>query len=136
MSKKNKQGSKRKQRQEIANPLAAKLAKGNSIIIPGSKPMLNMLLVLTGILPFMFSWSLMESTIAVRYGILAGFVLLVAVYFYGFRKIPITTGWPLLIKIVFLLGLVYGLWNLVSLFSATNKQQAYYGISRLLWGFS
>ena len=130
MSKKNKQGSKREQRQEIANPIAEKVAKGSSKKIPVSKPMLNMLLVLTAILPFMFSRSLMESTIAVRYGLLAGFVLLFAVYFYGFRKSLVTTGWPLLIKIIFFLGIVYGLWNMVSLFSATNKQQVYYGISR------
>ena len=40
MSKKNKQGSKREQRLEIANPLAEKIAKGSSRRIPGSKPML------------------------------------------------------------------------------------------------
>ncbi len=130
MSKKNKQASKRDQRLEIANPLAAKVAKGSSSTKPGSGAMLNMLLILTAILPFMFSRSLMDSTIAVRYGILAGFVLIFTVYFYGFRKSLITEGWPILIKIIFLIGILYGLWNLVSLFSATNKQQVYYGISR------
>lgn len=130
MSKNNKQASKREQRQETALSVSAKVAKTNSKKMPGPGPMLNMLLLLAAILPFMFSWSLMDANLTVRYGILAGFVLLFAVYFYAFRKTPIITGWPLLIKIVFLLGMVYGLWNLVSLFSATNKQQAYYGISR------
>ncbi len=92
--------------------------------------MLNLLLILTAILPFMFSWSLMDANLTVRYGLLGGFALLFVLYFYGFRKKLVTAGWPLLAKVVFILGIVYGIWNIISLFTATNQQQAYYGISR------
>lgn len=133
MSKKNKEGSKRQLRhQEAVAPVTGKMVKPGVKREAGPKPMLNLLLFLTAILPFMFSWELMDSNLTVRYGLLGGFVLLFILYFYGFRKRLITAGWPLLVKIIFILGIAYGIWNMITLFSATNKQQAYYGISRHL----
>jgi O-antigen ligase len=131
MSKKNREGSKRQQRQEATPVIEKESKKGKSAKKEtGQKPMLNLLLLLTAILPFMFSWELMDGNLTVRYGLLAGFVLLFILYFYGFRKKLITGGWPLLARIVFILGIAYGIWNMISLFTATNQQQAYYGISR------
>jgi O-antigen ligase len=131
MSKKNSAGSKRQQRQEATPVITKEPKKVKSVKKEaGQKPMLNLLLLLTGILPFMFSWELMDGNLTVRYGLLGGFVLLFILYFYGFRKKLITGGWPLLVRIVFILGIAYGIWNMVSLFTATNQQQAYYGISR------
>ncbi|MEO7984281.1 MAG: O-antigen ligase family protein, partial [Bacteroidota bacterium] len=70
--------------------------------------------------------------LSVRYGVLSAFVLLFLLYFYGFRKKLVTGGWPLLARIAFIAGIAYGIWNIFSLFTATNEQQTYYGISRHL----
>ena len=131
MSKKNRQASKRQQRQEtvrvITNePRRVKSLKTESV----QKPMLNLLLLLTAILPLMFSWELMDGNLSVRYGLLGGFALIFILYFYGFRKKLVTGGWPLLARVVFILGIAFGIWNIVLIFNATNQQQAYYGISR------
>ena len=131
MSKKNREGSKRQQRQGATPVITKEQERVKSVKNEASqKPMLNMLLLLTAILPFMFSWELMDGNLTVRYGLLGGFALLFILYFYGFRKKLVVGGWPLLARIVFILGIVYGIWNMISLFTATNQQQAYYGISR------
>ncbi len=93
------------------------------------RSMLNGLLVLAAILPVFFSWETMDPSLAIRYVLLSTFVLLFLLYFYGWRK-KLVAGWPLLIKIVFIAGIAYGVWNIFALFSAVNKQQVYYGLGR------
>lgn len=132
MSKKQ-PGSKRQQRKEASN-IQEPVSRQKQAVTRGSArkphPMLNLLLLFSAIMPFMFSWELMDSNLTVRYGLMGGFVLVFLLYFYGFRKKLFTAGWPLLVKLAFIAGAGFAAWNLVSFFSATNAQQAYYGISR------
>ncbi|MBC7873184.1 MAG: O-antigen ligase family protein [Ferruginibacter sp.] len=121
MSKKNKTGKRKLQQQETVAVTGKKSVKETA-----KKPMLNLLMIMVAVLPFMFSWEIADPTLTVRYGILSGFVLVFVLYFFGFSRKLVTPGWPIALKIVFVLGAVYGLWNIVLLFFAVNEAQVYF----------
>lgn len=127
MGKKNRQGRKG---QQVPEKSTIAVKENRKINQPAKKPMLNFLLILVAILPFMFSWEIMDANLIVRYGMLSGFALLFVLYFYGFRKKLVTADWPLIIRLVFIAGIAYGVWNMCSLFFAVNQQQVYYGVGR------
>lgn len=94
-----------------------------------SRAMVNWFMVFLAIFPFVFSRNNMDPVLALRYTCIAAFVLLFVLYFFAIRKRS-NTNWPPLVKLVFLLGIGYGIWNFISLTEAVNKQQVYYGLAR------
>lgn len=122
-----KKAIKKREKEQIA---VAPARKKNGKPVSSKKPMLIWVLLLVAVLPFIFSRETIDSNIPLRYTLLSGFVFLFLLYFYVFRKKLIVTGWPLLVKLVFIMGIAWGCWNFVGLFTAVNRQQVYYGIGR------
>lgn len=128
MGKKNKQQQKKKDVQ-AAKPLPSKKILATGRNTPGS--MTNWLLVLVAILPFLHSEKLIDPAVAIRYVALGIFALVFVVLFFVIRKRSLPV-FPLPVKIVFITGLVFALWSLISSFSAANPNEAFYIISRHL----
>jgi O-antigen ligase len=93
--------------------------------------MINWLLVLILILPFLYSEIPLDTVVSVRYIFLCGFMLLFVLYFFAWKKrlIKIPSG---LIKIVFISGVAFAVWSLLSLTAALNYREGYWEIGRHL----
>ena len=90
--------------------------------------MSNWLTVLVFVLPLLFSRVTLDPAIVPRYIFLCSFVLLFFIYFLWRKKIKFSiTG---SIKIVFALGIAFGIWSLLSLVSSINPSAGYYEIAR------
>ena len=129
MGKKNKLQQKKKDVQPATKPAPVKKtpsAKSGSL---GN--MTNWLLIVVAILPFLHSEKLIDPAVAIRYVALGVFSLLFVVLFFVIRKKPLP-NFSLSIKIVFITGIVFAVWSLISSFSAANPNEAFYIISRHL----
>src|SRR5438045_5467738 len=91
----------------------------------GINSMMNWLLVLIAILPFLYSEIPLDTVVSVRYIFLCGFMLLFVLYFFAGKKrlIKIPSG---LIKIVFITGIAFAVWSLLSLTAALNYREGYW----------
>lgn len=94
--------------------------------------MANWLIGLFAVLPILFSEKLIDPLVSIRYLFLSCFVLLFLFYFFFRNKKNISVSYPFQIIIVFVLGLVYAAWNVVSLTHALNPHEGFYVISRQL----
>jgi O-antigen ligase len=126
MGKKNKQQQKKKD-VPAAKPLPSKKITPTGRNTPGN--MTSWLLVLVAILPFLHSEKLIDPAVPIRYLTLGIFTLVFVILFFGIRKrsLPI---FPLSVKLVFITGLVFAAWSLISSFSAANPNEGFYIISR------
>ena len=97
----------------------------------GINSMMNWLLVLIVILPFLYSEIPLDTVVSVRYIFLCGFMLLFVLYFFAWKKRTITAP-PRLAKIVFITETAFAAWSLLSLTVATNYREGYWEIGRHL----
>jgi len=97
----------------------------------GINSMMNWLLVLIVILPFLYSEIPLDTVVSIRYIFLCGFLLLFVLYFFAWKKRMITAP-PRLIKIVFITGAAFAVWSLLSLTGAINYREGYWEIGRHL----
>src|SRR5687767_5307218 len=82
--------------------------------------MANFLMIFLLVLPFIYTKYNLDPVVAIRYSLTAGLVLLFVLYFYLVRRSTADVKWPLLIKLIFLLGILYGVWNFIGLTQAVN----------------
>jgi hypothetical protein len=97
----------------------------------GVNSMMNWLLVLIVILPFLYSEIPLDTVVSVRYIFLSGFLLLFILYFFAWKKRMVTPP-PRLAKIVFITGAAFAVWSLLSLTGAVNYREGYWEIGRHL----
>lgn len=90
--------------------------------------MTNWLAVLIFILPVLFSRVTLDPVITVRYIFLSVFILLFLLFFFIIKKINFALGLP--VKIIFASGIAFGIWSVLSLFSAINPSAGYYETAR------
>jgi O-antigen ligase len=98
----------------------------------GLNSMTNWLLLLVLLLPVLYSSKTMDPVITIRFIFLSAFVLLFVLFFYAWRKTTVASVWPLLIKIIFISGAGFIVWNMVSMSSAINAQEGYYEMAKQL----
>src|SRR5688572_19310920 len=102
------------------------------ISIPtGANSMINWLAVLLLILPFLYSEKLLDTAVAIRYIFLCAFILLFVNYIFIW-EIRIVVVPVALIRMVFITGIGFAVWRLVSLLVASHYHEGYYEISRHL----
>jgi hypothetical protein len=94
----------------------------------GWNSMTNWLTVLVFVLPILFSRVTQDPAISVRYIFLSIFILLFLLFFYASKKINFVLNTP--IKTVFVLGIGFGIWSMLSLFFAINPSAGYYETAR------
>ena len=97
----------------------------------GINSMMNWLAGLLLILSFLYTETLLDAAVAIRYIFLSGFILVFIVYFFAIRKRAVTVH-PFLVKLVFICGGLFALWMLLGLAGAINYHEGYYEISRHL----
>jgi len=97
----------------------------------GINSMINWLAGLLLIISFIYSTTPMDPALAPRYIFLSGFILLFILYFFAWRKRVVSTP-SFLIRLIFITGAAFALWNLLGLFGAINYHEGYYEISRYL----
>jgi len=98
---------------------------------PGIHSMMNWLLVLIVILPFLYSEIPLDTVVSVRYIFLCGFMFLFVLYFFAWKKRMVTAP-SRLVKIVFITGAAFAAWSLLSLTGAINYREGYWEIGRHL----
>src|SRR5688572_326177 len=123
--------SKAKQKTAAASVMQGAKVKAPIAVPTGTNSMINWLAVLLLILPFLYSEKLLDTAVAIRYIFLCAFILLFVIYFFIWQKRPVVVPSPL-IRIVFITGIGFAAWSLVSLFVATNYHEGYYEIGRHL----
>jgi hypothetical protein len=107
-------------------------ANPKALSIPtGLDSMMNWLAGLLLIVSFIYSTLAIDVAIAPRNIFLSGFILLFVLYFFAWRKRVVATP-SILIKLIFLTGGAFAVWNLLGLFGAINYHEGYYEISRHL----
>src|SRR4026207_2479428 len=97
----------------------------------GLHSMTNWLAGLLLINSFIYSRTALDTGLAPRYIFLSGFIFLFVLYFFAWRKRVVTTP-SFLIKLIFITGAAFAVWNLLGLFGAINYHEGYYEISRHL----
>ena len=97
----------------------------------GLNSMMNWLAGLLLIVSFIYSTLAIDVAMAPRNIFLSGFILLFVLYFFAWRKRVVVTPY-FLIKLIFLTGGAFAVWNLLGLFGAINYHEGYYEISRHL----
>ena len=97
----------------------------------GLNSMMNWLAGLLFIVSFIYSTLAIDVAMAPRNIFLSGFILLFVLYFFAWRKRVVDTP-SFLIKLIFLTGGAFAVWNLLGLFGAINYHEGYYEISRHL----
>ncbi len=129
--------SKKKHRQSAVNTPTQpefKSPKKNvpEIAKPGLLSSISNWLILSVILiPVLYSEKLLDN-ITIRYNFLSGILLCMLLYFMVIGKIPFKVPKPFLLKSVFVAGIAFALWSVVSMFSAINYREGYYEVSRHL----
>ena len=125
--------SKRKQKPipPSQKPVSGGIATKAKTVATGINSMINWLSVLLLILPFLYSESVLDTAVSVRYIFLCAFILFFVLYFFAWQKKPIAVL-PSLIKIVFITGAAFAVWSLLSLTAAINYHEGYYEVSRYL----
>ena len=121
---KQKQGSTQKKPERV---ITSKISPAS----PGLNSMINWLLVLIAILPFIYSEIPLDTVVSVRSIFLCGFLLLFVLYFFAWKKRMVTAP-PRLIKIVFVTGAAFAVWSLLSLTGAINYREGYWETGRHL----
>lgn len=123
-------GKKRTTGPNVKTGLHASLKKEKDKQSTGLNSMTNWIVILLAVLPILFSNVTMDPNISVRYLFLAIFVFLFLLYFFVFRKTTINYSLPPIVKAVFILGICFGIWNIISTSSSINKAASYYEIVR------
>lgn len=90
---------------------------------------MNWLIVLAAILPLLFSRDTIDTNITPRYIFLCSFILLFVLFFYAMYKTQVIL-FSLPVKILFGLGISFGLWSIVCMANAINVKEGYYEVSR------
>ena len=98
---------------------------------PGINSMINWLLILILILPFLYSKIPLDTVVSVRYIFLCCFMLLFVLYFFAWKK-RMVPAVPFLVKIVFISGTAFAVWSLLSLTGAINYREGYWETGRHL----
>ena len=93
--------------------------------------MMNWLTALLLVISFIYSLTPLDTAVAPRYIFLSGFTLLFILYFFAWRK-RIAGPFPFLIRLIFITGAAFAIWNLLGLFGAINYHEGYYEIGRHL----
>ncbi len=91
--------------------------------------MTNWVVVLAIILPLLFSRVTIDSNVTPRYIFLSSFMLLFVLFFYSLRKTIVNVP-SLSVKIIFGLGIGFGVWSIVCMANAINVKEGYYEVSR------
>ena len=125
--------SKRKQKPipPSQKPISGGIATKAKTVATGINSMINWLSVLLLILPFLYSESVLDTAVSVRYIFLCAFILFFVLYFFAWQKKPVAVL-PSLIRIVFITGAAFAVWSLLSLTAAINYHEGYYEVSRYL----
>ena len=97
----------------------------------GFDSMMNWLAGLLLIVSFIYSTLAIDTAVAPRNIFLSGFILLFVLYFFAWKKRIVATH-SFLIKLIFITGGAFAVWNLLGLFGAINYHEGYYEISRHL----
>ena len=105
--------------------------KTGSTPYSGINSMMNWLAGLLLIISFLYTETVLDAPVAIRYIFLSAFILVFVVYFFAVKKTTIAAH-PLLIKLVFISGGLFALWMLLGLTGAINYHEGYYEISRHL----
>lgn len=98
----------------------------------GFNSMVNWLIVLALVLPIIFSRETMDAGIAVRFIFLNIFTALFLAYFFWMNRAYVIASYPLLIRLFFYAGILFIIWNIVSMSFAYNKASGFYETGRQL----
>ena len=97
----------------------------------GFNSMMNWLTALLLVISFIYSLTPLDTAVAPRYIFLSGFTLLFVLYFFAWRK-RVAGPFPFFIRLIFITGGAFAIWNLLGLFGAINYHEGYYEIGRHL----
>lgn len=129
MSKKNKD---QKKVSNLTTPEITSHKKPAPVSNSGFKNKTNWLVVLSAVLPFLFSEKLIDPVVPIRYLFLGIFILLYIIVFFSPGKKNAPAKLPLPIKIIFLFGIAFVGWSIASSSKAINPNEGFYLISRHL----
>ncbi len=130
--------SKKKQRQSPVNtaiPTEVAPGKKNAQALTntgGLNSMTNWLILLVILIPVLYSEKTLDPNITIRYLYMGGILCCMAFYFFIIRKIPFQIPQPVLIRSVYVVGIAFAAWSIISMFSAINYREGYYEVSRHL----
>ena len=127
MSKKNKA---QKKAANLSTAETTSHKKPTAISNSGFKNRTNWLVILSAVLPFLFSEKLIDPVVPIRYLFLAIFIFLYILVFFFIGKKNAPADFPVPIKIIFLLGIAFVGWSIVSSSKAINPNEGFYLISR------
>src|SRR6476620_3131129 len=91
---------------------------------PASQGMMLSLLIISAVLPFIFSDKTLDPVVSIRYLALTIFVLAFSVYYFLLRKSSYTFPLTGITKAVFITGILYCLWTVSSLTLAINSKES------------
>src|SRR5262245_20863392 len=107
-------------------------SKPKAISAPtGINSMMNWLAALLLVISFIYSRTPLDPALAPRYIFLSAVIFLFVLYFFAWRKRAVATP-SFLIKLIFITGGAFAIWNLLGLFGAINYHEGYFEISRHL----
>ena len=81
---------------------------------------------------FAYTTKTLDPVIVPRYIVLSIFTFSYIAYFYFFKKIVLPANLPILVKILFITGILFNIWCGVSLSNSINPSAGYYDIARQL----
>lgn len=126
--------SKKKQRTEAVQHavIANKLKSKAPAPLSGIHSKVIWLIALVIILPALYSSATQDPLICIRYIFLSGFLLLFAGWFFLYRRDVSAVSIPLPVRLVFATALAFGIWMVVTMFTAINYREGIYEIARYL----
>lgn len=98
----------------------------------GLNGMINWLIALVMVLPFLYSNKTIDPVLSIRYISLGWFVLFFSLFFYVIKRTPVLIPSNKLTKSVFLLAIGFVLWSVLCLFFSINHSESLYEVLRYL----
>lgn len=104
-------------------------------IATGLNSQTNWFVLLLIILPFVISREAIDPTITIRYLLLSIFIFAFTLYFYVYRKELLLFNLPKIQLAIFVCGIIFCLWSLVSVSFSINKPAGYNEVLRYFLNF-
>jgi O-antigen ligase len=100
-----------------------------------SNGMMIWFIILSLVLPVIYTVSTFDPVISIRYLILCIFVVLFIIYYFILRKISFALVPAPLLKVLFFIALAFSIWNIVTMYTAINFKESFFETSRTVLNF-
>lgn len=118
---------------KVASGKRTRLTNESSVTsVAGWKCMLNWIIVLATVTPFLFSTTTMDPVLTVRYIFLGWFAMCFLLFFFAVKKTTTAATFKGLLRTFFLLSIGYGLWSMLCSLFAVNPSESVYETARYL----